>query len=787
MSSADAPTTRVHADYLLIGGGIAAATAAQTLRDEGATGSILILCAEAYFPYNRPSLTGGILTGELTAAQVLIRQPDDYRKDEIEVRPETAVQAIDPSHHIVVDKGGGEYQYGKLLIATGAKARMLDIPGAGLKGIVRLHVLADALALRQLVVERGPVIIIGTSFIAMETATSLSRMGLAVTLIDHTASVFPKIQSPHLSAFFLDRCRKHGIDVRLGESVAEFRGVDRVSELVTSSGALLQCDTVILAVGVTPQIDFLAGSGIRVDNGVLVDEFLRTNHPDVFAAGDVANYVDRYGDRQRSEHWENARKQGSIAARNMLDRRVPYDDVPHYFCNFLDFSFTFLGDSDRAEQRIARGELESGSFAEFYIRANRIVGLFSTGRPAEETRMVEMLIRQRADVSGAAHQLSDPALDLGSLARATVLILQGGGALGAFECGVVRAMEEAEIFPSIVGGVSVGALNGAIVAANPRNAFQALDAFWSDLSVYAPATATPYLANAFAIWSTMVLGVPDFFRPRWLSPPISGEVFPCQWTSVYDAEPLTHLLKKYVNFAHLRSSPIRLIVGAVDVEFGELKFFDTRVDQLTPAHIIASCSLPPVFRWTTIDGRHYWDGGIISNSPLEHVLSTCGADNKEVVIVDLFPGQRPLPTNLAEVLTRCEEITYRERIRNDARFRELRHDYQALVAEIMVSVDPETARQLKERPRYVHLMGRGATTSIIRIVREGLSQQPPAMDYDFSVQTIARHKQDGYETARRRLPSRPRQISPPEEPPAEAKRTIGLDRDQRIAAARGPL
>lgn len=748
-------TMGVHADFLLIGGGIAAATAAQTLRDEGATGSIVILCAEPYYPYNRPPLTGGILTGELNPAQVLVRQPQDYREDDIDVRLNTIVRCVDPLRHKVTDQRGDEYEYGKLLIATGAEARQLTVPGANLEGVLRLRTLADALALRQSVVRGGAVVIVGTSFIAMETATSLSRRGLTVTLIDQAAAVFPKIQSPYLATFFLDRCKKQGIDVRLRQSVAEFRGANHVSELMTNSGAVFKCDTVFLAIGVAPCIDFLDGSGVALDNGVLVDEFLRTNHPDIFAAGDVANYLDRDGNRQRLEHWDNARKQGRIAARNMLDRRVPYDEVPHYFSDFLDFSFTFLGSSEHAERRVGRGDIETGSFAEFYIRADRIIGLFSTGRPAEETRMVEMLIREQADVSGAARELSDATVDLGFLARATVLILQGGGALGAFECGVIRAMEEAEIFPSIVGGVSVGALNAAIVAANPRNAFQALDAFWTDLSVCAPPTTIPHLANAFAVWSSVMLGIPNFLRPRWLSPPVIGEEYPFQWTSLYDAEPLSHLLKKYVDFSRLASSPIRLIVGAVDVELGELKFFDSRVDKLTPAHVLASCSLPPIFRWTTIDGRHYWDGGIISNSPLEHVLSTCGADNKDVIIVDLFPGQRPLPTNLAEVVTRCEEITYGERVRNDAQLRELLHDYQALVAEIMASVDPATARRLQERPRYVHLMGRGAATSIIRIVRDGQNRQPPAMDYDFSAQSIARHKQDGYEVAQKHLPSRP--------------------------------
>lgn len=751
MTSSATSTASVHADFLLIGGGIAAATAAQTLRDEGAAGSIAMLCAESDYPYNRPDLTSRILAGELTPAQVLVRPPEDYIEDGIEVRLNTIARSVRPASHLVIDQRGREYHYGTLLIATGAEACRLDVPGAGLQGVFRLHTLRDAMRIREFALTRRRVVILGSSFVAMEAATSLSRLGLAVTLVDQSETVFPRIRSRRLSALFLDRCRKHGIDVRLRQSVAAFHGGDHVAEVVTSTGDTLACDGVVLAIGVVPELGFLEGSGIAVDDGILVDALLRTNQPGIFAAGDIASYVDRNGSRRRTAHWDNARNQGRIAAQNMLGRRVPYDDVLHYFCDFLDFSFTFLGSSEDAEDTIGRGDLDAADFAEFYIRDNRIIGLFSTGRPAEETRTVETLIRQRADVGKVKARLADSAADLGSLARATVLILQGGGALGAFECGVIRAMEEEGIYPSVIGGISVGALNGVIAAANPRHAFQALDAFWNDLSLDNAPIAPPYLDTGLAVWRAMAFGVPVFFRPRWLSPPVRGEELPYQWTSLYDLAPLKKLLEKYVDFSRLAASPVRLFVGAVDVELGRLEFFDTKVDRLTPEHIIASCSLPPIFRWTTIGNRHYWDGGIISNSPLEHVLLTCGAENKEVVIVDLFPGRRPLPRNLAEVVTRRDEIIYGERIRNEAEVRELVHDYQALVAEIMLSVEPKTAERLKERPRYIHLMGRGAETSIIRIVREPHGVEPPATDYDFSAETIARHKNHGYETARKLL------------------------------------
>jgi NTE family protein len=738
----------INADFIIIGGGIAAVTATQALRHEDEKGSIILLAAEPVFPYNRPLLTKSILTGQLESHQILLHPPTHYGANDIVVYPDVSVCSVHPSDCRVVDQNGVAYQYRKLLIASGARPRELDVSGAQLDGIFKLRTLADAIALRVRIsaLSGGHAVIVGAGFLGMEVATAMVRVGLKVTMIEQAATAFPKIQSPNLSEYFLDLCNRYKIDMLLKEQVRAFHGIEQVTAVETLSGQVIACDIVVLAIGIVPQTAFLEGSGIDVDGGVVVDEFLQTNAPNVFAAGDVALYPDVYGSRQRTEHWDNAREQGHTAALNMLGHRILYRDVPHYFCEFLDFSFTFLGTSDGAERRVSRGNLENKSFAEFYVRSGVILGLFSTGRPAEETRTVDALIRNRVDVKDALSQLANPAADLSHLARQTILILQGGGALGAFECGVLRAMGEAKIAPDIVGGISIGAINGAIVAGNPHDATRALDSFWNDIGL-ATLGLAPYASSVFAMASAMFWGIPGFFHPRWLAPGCDGKWWPHQWTSFYDASPVKELLHRYVDFSRLKASPVRLIVGAVDVESGELVFFDSRSDELTAEHILASGSLPPMFPWTTIEGRRYWDGGIISNSPLEHVLMRCGADNKRIIIVDLYPGKRPLPRNLVEVLVRRDEIIYGERIRNDAQLRSLVHEFQALVSEIMLSVDSDAAARLKERPRYVHLMGSDAKTSIIRIVRTASGLEPPGAEYDFSTQAIARHQREGYSTA----------------------------------------
>lgn len=750
MNAAGTSTSIIETDFLLIGGGIAAVTAAQTLRNEGAEGSILMLCAEPVMPYNCPLLTKNILTGELSPDQILLLPPEGYRKAKIDIRLNSPAGSVHPFDHRVVDGNGGVYRYGKLLIASGARPQILDAPGARLDGIFQFRTLADALSLREWIATNrdARVVVVGTSFIGMELATSLVRMGVKITMIDQAGTVFPKIHSPMLSSYFFDRCKSAGIDVLLREEIKAFHGETRVAEVETLSGLRIPCGSVVLAIGVVPQTGFLEGTGLRLEDGIVVDEFLQTSARDVFAAGDVAAYPDGHGVRLRTEHWDNAHQQGHIAAKNMLGQRIPYQDVPHYFCEFLDFSFTFLGTSEDAELRVGRGSLASKSFAEFYLRDGAIIGLFATGRPAEEIRIVDTLIRNGVDVGAAQAQLADPATSLDALARQTVLILQGGGALGAFECGVLHAMNEAKIVPDVVGGVSIGAINGAIIASNPNDSNAALDAFWNDISVHTTGIAPLCTESAFAMGSASLWGIPGFFLPRWLCPGENGEWWPYQWTSIYSTSPFKDLLGKYVDFSRLKTSPVRLIVGAVDVELGELTFFDSRTEDLTVDHLLASGSLPPMFPWMTIAGRRYWDGGIISNSPLEHVLMRCGADNKQIIIVDLFPGKRPLPRNLAEVLARRDEITYGERIRNDAQLREFVHEFQALVSEVMLAVDPDTAARLKERPRYVHLMGGGSSPSIIRIVRAASEPEPPGAEYDFSMQAVARHKREGYLTSR---------------------------------------
>lgn len=741
-----------HVDFLLVGGGLASATAAETLRLEGADGAIAILSAETHLPYQRPPLSTQFLLGAQTEKQLSIFNDSFYGEHSIDLILGTRAAHLDADQQIIQTDQAGAIRYEKLLIATGAAPLRLQIPGSTLSAIYYLRTLADALNIKRAAESSRRVVVVGGSFLAIELAASLSARGIHVTLVAMEEILLDKLKSQSISDFFNRYYREHGVEIVLGDEVIGFLGETTIEGVRTRSGKTFPCDLALVATGVVPDVEFLQRSGIKIDDGIVVDRFLQTNLPNVFAAGDVANFFDPvFNIRRRVEHWDNAIKQGRLAAKNMLGQRAPYNEVSYFFCDVFDISFDFFGYPDIADEQIARGSLRDRSFALFYLKEEVPRALFSLGRPAQETKAVEALIRYRVNLHATRSKLSDPQLRLEQIPTQNLLVLQGGGALGAFECGVVKALEERGIYPDIVAGVSIGAFNAAVIAGNPKNAGAALEAFWHDLEIVMPEIPDGILRRILSSWTSLVFGSPKFFQPKWFTPLWGLNQLPFNWTSFYDPSPVRELLAKYADFSRLSSSPIRLIVSAVNVETAQLEIFDSYIDDLTPDHILASGSLPPGFPWTTIDGRHYWDGGIVSNSPLDDVIERCGAAGKRVFLVDLFPGKKELPANIIEVMSRRDEIVYSERIRNDVRTRNLLHDFRRLVEEILVDVSPERLMQIKQRPRYIQLMGDIAPTTITRIVREVSEDEPLSKDYDFSALSIEQHQQSGYSATQKAL------------------------------------
>ena len=334
--------------------------------------------------------------------------------------------------------------------------------------------------------------------------------------------------------------------------------------------------------------------------------------------------------------------------------------------------------------------------------------------------------------------------------RETVLVLQGGGALGAYECGVYKALEERGIIPDLVAGVSIGAVNAAIIAGSPRGkAASVLEAFWNEIAVADPLIPHEELRRSVAAWQIALFGVPKLFSPRWLSPSWPA-LLPVTWwtgTSLYDPAPLKKTLEAYVDFDQLAAREIRLILTAVNVETGELEVFDSAERRITVDHILASGSFPPGLPWTVIDGNAYWDGGLVSNTPLGPVMEKRAGVPMKIYLMHLFPRARPLPTNLPGVLARQKDILYSDKTECDLRSCELKNETLALVQELIAQLDPATAERIRESGRYQRLVEQGCQVEITRFVHEGEAFESDSKDYDFSRGTIREHIRHGYEQA----------------------------------------
>ncbi|HTT08175.1 MAG TPA: FAD-dependent oxidoreductase [Gammaproteobacteria bacterium] len=744
-------------NYLLLGGGLAAATAAETLRCDGARGSIVMLASEDTLPYHRPPLSKEYLLKDEEVGHLLVHPAGFYEDNDIDVRLGARAVRVDIQNKIVTTNRAESFHYKKLLIATGSRVRRLPASGGNLRGVYYLRTLADAAALRTAIASAKKAVVIGSSFIGMELAAVFAARGLHTTVIARDELLYDPLESPEISSFFADYYRARGVEIISGQTVTALRGDTSVNEIVTDTDIVVPCDIVAIGAGVAPDVGCLEGSGLALDDGVLVNQYLQSSDMDVFAAGDVARFYDPVIRRHRRiEHWDNAVKQGRIAARNMLDKRQSYRDVSIFFSDVFDISFNFIGDPQGHDQRIVRTTAPGESFAVLYTKDDNLKAGFFLKQPPVEEQAAASMILNRTSLTRVGASLADISRPLARWASQTVLILQGGGALGAFECGVVKALEEQQIFPDVAAGVSIGAFNAAIIASHPRHATSALEAFWGDLSMYVPPLPDETMRRTLSSWTSLTLGNPRFFRPRWLWPAVLTQKPPLQWTSYYDPSPVKDLLCKYVDFQKLKDSPVRLLINTVNVETAELETFDSYIEALTADHLLASGSLPPGFPWTTINGRHYWDGGMISNSPLDQVVERCGLTDKKVYIVNLYPGRKRLPTDLSEVTARRDEIIYAERIRQDIRVRETIENYKQLVQNLIDRLAPDAATQIRQHPLYIETVGQTGPISITRIVHEGEPGEGPSKDYEFSAETIDEHIAAGYAAARKALGVSPR-------------------------------
>jgi NADPH-dependent 2,4-dienoyl-CoA reductase/sulfur reductase-like enzyme len=396
----------------ILGGGMVAGYAAKQLLELGLPkGELAILSADNAVPYERPPLSKGFLAGKDSEDAIKINPEDFYAKNGIEIRLECRVKAIATERKRLVIENGGEFGFEKLIIATGARPRTLNIPGSRLQNLFHLRSLNDSKIIRNAAEKAKHAVVIGGGFIGMEVAAVLAQKGIAVTMVVSDDRVFKRLFSPKMSSFFESYYAARGVRVAKASGVKELQGDGAVNAAVLRDGQTIRCDLVVAGIGVDPAVELASSSGLDVSNGILVNEYLQTSNQDIFAAGDVANYQDvLFGKRRRVEHWDNAVSQGQYCARTLMGETAPFKHVPYFFSDVFDLSYEYWGDSASADQIAHRGDLSSSSFSAWWLRSERLVAAFTMNRPDEERNVASKWIESGQRLSAA--KLADASLPI---------------------------------------------------------------------------------------------------------------------------------------------------------------------------------------------------------------------------------------------------------------------------------------------------------------------------------------------------------------------------------------
>ncbi|TML26782.1 MAG: NAD(P)/FAD-dependent oxidoreductase [Actinobacteria bacterium] len=394
-------------ELVIVGGGLTTARAIKEYRATGGGGRIALLTRERTLPYHRPPLSKRYLRGESTAEQTLVEPQEFYDEHEVELLLGNEVTAVDTRREAVSMSDGARLGYRKLLLATGAIPRSLDVAGADLPGVFALRSLENATAIRESAAQTRDAVVVGSGFIGMEVAASLTELGLDVSLVSRDTDLFAQLRSPEISEHLVKLYRERGVEIIRGDQVAAFRGRSRLDTVELHTGRELGAGLAVVGVGVQPAVSFLEGSGIATDDGILVDERFRTNLPNVYAAGDVARFYDPlFGRSRRIEHWSNANYQGAEVGKVLAGADGGYDTVSTFFTESFGLTLKVFGDVSQHDDRVARGSFAHGDAIVFYFERGRLVGTLHTGQTDETEAELKRLIgtRARAESFAVQHQ-----------------------------------------------------------------------------------------------------------------------------------------------------------------------------------------------------------------------------------------------------------------------------------------------------------------------------------------------------------------------------------------------
>jgi 3-phenylpropionate/trans-cinnamate dioxygenase ferredoxin reductase subunit len=392
---------------VVLGGGLAAARVVRGYRAAGGEAPITIVSDDDVPPYNRPPLSKGFLRGEIDEAKVFAAPEGFYAGNGAELLLGKSAVSVDTTRRLVELDDESSLDYTSLVIATGSRPRRLGVPGEDLDGVHVYRRLADAKAVRAAAARAGRALVIGGGFIGMETTASLRRLGLEVTQVDAGDHLYASLQAPELSASLERLYRERGVEVILGDSIAAFSGRDgRLTGARTAAGRAIDADLAIVGVGVSVSTDFLAGSGIDLDEhgAVLVDERFATSVTEVYAVGDAARFYDPiFGHSRLIQHWANADHQGDRVGRILAGEDAPYNLVAYFFSEVFGVKLGLIGDLDGGhDELVMRGSLEEGALLGFYLRAGRLAAVLLSGQDADIQESLTALVRGQAEVKQRA-------------------------------------------------------------------------------------------------------------------------------------------------------------------------------------------------------------------------------------------------------------------------------------------------------------------------------------------------------------------------------------------------
>ena len=398
--------------FVIVGGGHAGGQAAASLRQAGYAGAIIIVGEEPHVPYQRPPLSKQYLAGEQGLDRVILRPEAFYRDKRIELRRGVRAVGLDAGARALELEDGAVLRYDKLLLATGARARRLDVPGADLAGIFLLRTIADVDRIRAELAPGKRLVIVGGGYIGLEAAAVATVAGLNVTVLELAPRILQRVATPQLSDFYGALHADAGVAIRTGVAVAGFDGErGRLAAVRCADGATAPADLAIVGAGVVPNVELAANAGLRCDDGIVVDERCATSAADVYAAGDCTNHPNPLlGRRLRLESVPNAMEQARVAAANMAGGGKTYASVPWFWSDQYDLKLQMAGFAADGDSSVMRGDPASRRFTAFHLKGDVLVAVDAVNAPREFMACRQLIGRQLDPA-----RLADPLVDLKTL------------------------------------------------------------------------------------------------------------------------------------------------------------------------------------------------------------------------------------------------------------------------------------------------------------------------------------------------------------------------------------